>query len=55
MKILMQGDSITDGGRDRNDPHSIGWGYGLYAKRYIEARHPEMEFEFLNFGRGISS
>ena len=50
MKILFQGDSITDGGRDRNDPHSIGWGYTLYATRYIKERHPDMEFEFLNFG-----
>ncbi len=50
MKILFQGDSITDGGRDRNDPHNIGWGFTLYATRYITARHPEMDFEFLNFG-----
>jgi lysophospholipase L1-like esterase len=50
MKILFQGDSITDGGRDRNDPHSVGWGYALYATRYLRERHPDMEFEFLNFG-----
>lgn len=50
MKILFQGDSITDGGRDRNDPHKIGWGYALYASRFIRERHPEMEFEFINCG-----
>lgn len=50
MKILFQGDSITDGSRDRSDPHNIGWGYTLYASRYIKARHPEIDFEFLNFG-----
>ena len=50
MKILFQGDSITDGCRDRRLPHNIGWGYPLYATRYIKERHPDMEFEFLNFG-----
>lgn len=50
LKVLFQGDSITDGGRDRNDAHKIGWGYALYASRFLRARHPEIEFEFLNFG-----
>ena len=50
MRILFQGDSITDGGRNRNDPHSVGWGYTLYASRYIMERHPDIDFEFLNFG-----
>lgn len=50
MKILFQGDSITDGSRDRSDPHNIGWGYAFYATRYLRERHPEMDFEFLNFG-----
>lgn len=50
MKILFQGDSITDGGRDRNNPHNVGWGYALYATRYLRERHPDMDFEFLNFG-----
>jgi len=50
MKILFQGDSITDGGRDRNNPHNIGWGYAFYAARYLKERHPETDFEFLNFG-----
>ena len=50
LKVLFQGDSITDGCRNRNDPHSIGWGYALYATRYLRERHPEIEFEFLNFG-----
>ncbi len=50
MRILFQGDSITDGSRDRSDPHNIGWGYGLYATRYLRARHPDIDFEFLNFG-----
>jgi hypothetical protein len=31
MKILFQGDSVTDAGRDRNDPHDMGSGYPKYA------------------------
>ena len=50
MKILFQGDSITDAGRDRADAHDLGNGYPKYAARYIAAQHPDKEFEFLNFG-----
>ncbi len=50
LKVLFQGDSITDGGRDRSNPHSIGWGYALFATRYLRERHPEIEFEFFNLG-----
>ena len=35
MKILFQGDSITDAGRDRSDFHNLGSGYPLYAAKYI--------------------
>ena len=31
MKILFQGDSITDAGRDYNDIHNLGHGYPLYS------------------------
>ena len=50
MKILFQGDSITDAGRDRNDPHNLGNGYPKYAADLIKARHPDTEFEFVNLG-----
>ncbi|MBP3377969.1 MAG: SGNH/GDSL hydrolase family protein [Clostridia bacterium] len=51
MRILFQGDSITDAGRFE-DEKGMGWGYPLYASELIKNRHPEIEFEFIN--RGIS-
>lgn len=33
MRILFQGDSITDAGRNRENPHDMGNGYPKYAKR----------------------
>lgn len=50
MKILFQGDSITDAGRDRNDYHNMGDGYPRYASELIRYRHPGTEFEFINLG-----
>lgn len=50
MKILFQGDSITDAGRNREDSHHLGAGYPKYAAALIAANHPEIEFEFVNLG-----
>ena len=50
MRILFQGDSITDAGRDRNDPHHLGGGYPKYAAKMLQEKFPETSFEFLNFG-----
>ncbi len=50
MKILFQGDSITDAGRDRRNYHDVGPGYPKYASEQIAADFPDVEFEFLNFG-----
>lgn len=50
MKILFQGDSITDAGRDKRNYHNMGNGYPLYASKYISEAHPEIDFEFINFG-----
>ena len=50
MKILFQGDSITDAGRDRSDCHSLGNGYPKYAAEFIKRNNPDMEFEFINLG-----
>ena len=52
MKILFQGDSITDAGRSREDAHILGQGYPLYAAAELRARYPEKEFEFINLGIG---
>jgi len=50
MKILFQGDSITDAGRNRADYHDLGNGYPKYAAAFIKEKHPEIEFEFVNLG-----
>ena len=50
MRILFQGDSITDCGRDRADMHNLGDGYPKYAAELIKKAHPETDFEFINLG-----
>ncbi len=50
VKILFQGDSITDAGRDRSDPHQMGNGYPRYTSELISAKFPAVSFEFLNLG-----
>ena len=52
IKILFQGDSITDAGRDRRNYHDLGQGYPKYAAEYISAAHSDTDFEFINFGIG---
>ena len=52
MKILFQGDSITDAGRDRRNYHDMGKGYPKYASELIAEAHPDTDFEFINFGIG---
>ena len=50
MKVLFQGDSITDMGRDRSDFHDLGNGYAKYAARWLRHYCPEEEFEFIDLG-----
>ena len=50
MKILFQGDSITDADRDRSDYHEMGHGYPKYAVENIRNYFPEIDFEFVNLG-----
>lgn len=52
MRILFQGDSITDGERDRNDQYHLGYSYPLYAADYLRQLCPDTEFEFINRGIG---
>ena len=49
--ILFQGDSITDCGRNKDDPASMGWGYAQMIKGQLGYEHPG-EFAFMN--KGIS-
>jgi acyl-CoA thioesterase-1 len=48
--ILFTGDSITDCGRDRNDPLSPGMGYAAMAAGRLGLDHAELNLRFLNTG-----
>lgn len=50
MKILFQGDSITDAGRDRANIHDLGHGYPLYTAKALREAFPETDFEFIDLG-----
>ena len=50
MKILFQGDSVTDAGRDRSQSSDMGFGYPKYASAMLEDAFPDIDFEFVNLG-----
>ncbi len=50
MKILFQGDSITDAGRDRANIHDLGHGYPFYTAKVIREAFPDRDFEFIDLG-----
>ena len=50
-RVLFQGDSITDAGRDRNNFYGLGWGYAYLAAGALGVDRPN-DFEFVN--RGVS-
>ena len=50
IKLVFQGDSITDAGRDRRNYHDMGKGYPKYAAEGLKEALPNIEFEFFNFG-----
>lgn len=50
IKLLFQGDSITDAGRNREDFHNLGYGYPKYAAQYLADKYPDIEFEFIDLG-----
>ena len=52
MKIVFQGDSITDAGRDKRNYHHMGNGYPKFAVAHIQEAFPDVEFEFINQGIG---
>ena len=52
LKIVYQGDSITDAGRDKRNYHHMGNGYPKYATALLTEAFPEVEFEFINQGIG---
>ncbi len=50
IKLVFQGDSITDAGRDKRNYHQMGNGYPKYAASMIAEACPDCEIEFFNFG-----
>jgi len=50
MKILFTGDSITDCGRFKDQPASLGQGYALMAAGELSFRYPSEAFTFVNTG-----
>lgn len=50
MRILFQGDSITDADRNRADYHDLGQGYPKYAAKYLREMFPDKELEFIDLG-----
>ena len=52
VKLIFQGDSITDAGRDKRNYRDLGPGYPKYAAEHIKAELSDVDFDFLNFGIG---
>ena len=50
IRLVFQGDSITDAGRDKRNYHDMGNGYPRYASEILSEAFPEVRFEFINQG-----
>ena len=50
VRLLFQGDSITDAGRDKRNYHDLGNGYPKYAAELLKNSNPEITFDFINLG-----
>lgn len=50
-RILFQGDSITDCGRYKDIPQTMGWGYANLVKSSMGLDEPD-QYEFINRGIG---
>lgn len=50
-RIVFQGDSITDAGRNREDFYSLGYGYPLLVAAHLTAEYPGA-YEYVNRGVG---
>ena len=51
MRIVFQGDSITDAGRDHRNYYDLGKGYPKYAVSMLQDAFPQVDFEFINLGK----
>src|SRR5579871_25699 len=52
VRVLFQGDSVTDFGRSRSDDTDLGSGYAMMAAASFAAQYPQRPVEFLNRGIG---
>ena len=50
VRVLFQGDSITDAGRDKRNYHDLGLGYPKFAADNIKANNGGVDFDFINLG-----
>lgn len=50
IRLLFQGDSITDAGRNRENPYDLGNGYPRFAAKYILEKYNDIDFDFINLG-----
>ena len=50
VRLLFQGDSITDAGRDKRNYYDLGNGYPKYSAELLKESNPEINFEFINLG-----
>ena len=50
IRIIFQGDSITDAGRDKRNYFDLGPGYPKYAAERIAEKYSDTKFEFINLG-----
>ena len=50
IRILFQGDSITDAGRDKRNYYHLGAGYPKFTAPLIKEKYPDTDFEFINLG-----
>ena len=50
--VLFQGDSVTESGRDKNEPKDLGWGYPFKISCFFRDKMAELGLSFLN--RGVS-
>jgi len=50
--ILFHGDSVTDCGRDREDPAGLGAGYPERVAAWLPPLLPDTELSFVNRGVG---
>ena len=50
IKLLFQGDSITDAGRDKRNYYDLGNGYPKFAASILAEKYADTSFEFINLG-----